>query len=257
MGKRGNKKGRAPRPSDYENLKKTVGKQTGPITEEGKEICSMNAVQTGEYLKNFHRISRHAGRMAICDNCGDEQKALCMNEKKCLLQDYFIVEYHKAFADRDVKRIEDINSLLIPNMVFIFNAKLKYALDNVEEVYLDKFGNEHHKVDYNYILMLLNMFTTLNMKLEDMQMTRKTMVIEGSELRALLERAGEDEDDRGVYKQIVSSLDNLVQGLKRGEKMRAEDKTVQDFEKTVAGQSLEDNLDLDKVGGNPFGEKKE
>ena len=81
MGKRGNKKGRAPRPADYENLKKAEGKKTGPITDEGKEICSMNALKTGEYLKNFHRISRHAGLMAICDNCGDEQRRLCIAEE--------------------------------------------------------------------------------------------------------------------------------------------------------------------------------
>ena len=142
-------------------------------------------------------------------------------------------------------------------MVFIFNAKLKYALDNVDEVMTDKLGNEHHKIDYNYILMLINMFTSLNMKLEDMQMTRKTMVLEGSDLRALLERAGEDDDDRGVYKQIVHSLDNLVQSLKKGDEMRAKDKTVQDFEKTVAGQSLEDNINLDAVGDSPFGKEDE
>lgn len=248
--------GREARRADIENLKKAQGKQTGPTTKEGKEITSMNAVSTGEQLRNFHRISKQAGQMSICENCGDEQIVLCTEAENCLLHDYFIAQYHKARADNDVAPLEEINFTQLPDMDFMFTIKLKYALDNIGEMTFDKDkGRNVPLISWDYIYGLLNMFSSLNKKLDDMQMTRKTQGVDGGELKDLLKRSLDTEGEKDALKYILEKMDEFKSKTGEAKEMREQDDTIKEFEKTQSGAEVEENINIENVTKNPF--KKE
>lgn len=254
QGRRGNKAGRKARKSDYENLKRAQGNQTGPKSDDGKIISSMNAVSTGMHLRKFHRLpAAKVGKMDICQDCGQEQIDVCVAIKNCELQDYFIAQYSKAYMDKDLSHIEEINILQTSQMDFLFNAKLKYAVDNFEERIIDpETGFERHLIDWSYIYGLVNMYTVLRKNLDEMKMTRKTVDDDIGMLKKLMElqldRTGEDK----TREEVLQKVEALIETSEKVSDMRKSDKTIQEFRKTQVDDSLADSVNLKALPRSPF-----
>lgn len=251
------RKGRKVTAADLENLKKAQGKQTGPKTPEGKAISSMNNLKTGEHLRMFHRITEQAGKLKICQNCGDDVRNYCKEIKECQLQDKFIVAYFKAKAEKDPKYIHEITLPQLASMDMIFTIKLKYALDHIEDTYKDpKTGREKPVIDFNYILELKTLFDALNKSLEDMQLTQKSLDNSDAAWAALVDPKVDKEEAKEYLERIARQTEILKQASEEARKKRETDKDIQEYRKATDKDEGEDtNIDVEKIGDNPFGGK--
>lgn len=254
MKKRGNKPGRLARLSDLQNLQKAQGKQTGPNTEDGKKVVSMNALKTGEFLKKYHRLSTKAGKLAACKRCGEEQQAICISKKNCELQDYFIASYFKSRDERNPDYIEAINIIQTANMELIFSTKLQYAIEHQDDVYKDpESGQEKHTINWYYISNLMNMYNSLGKNPEQMLLTRKTM--DSSD--AQWAQAGKEEIDRNIAKEYLDKLNsgfNQLIGISgKVDEKRKTDKDIQEYDDMInESGDPDDDLDIAKIEDSPF-----
>lgn len=246
-------KGRRARAADLKNLMKAQGKQTGPKTETGKAIVSMNAVKSGEYLRKFHRLGLKAGKMERCQACGEAQIAVCTEIASCELQDFFISQYFKAYSDRDLSHIEEINMLQTAQMDLLFDTKLQYAIAHIDDKVKDKeTGRDVYLIGWEYLYGLVNMYTTLRKNMDDMKMTRKTIDNDMGILKELMNLQLDPEKEDETRREVLGQIEKLVQMTDRVSTMRKSDKTIQEFEKTQHQDTEVSSGALKAVGGSPF-----
>lgn len=229
-------------------------KSTGPKTEEGKAISSMNALKTGEYMTRFDLISgESAGNLKICEPCGDEQKAQCRIVKTCILNDEITLRYIRAHRSKKPEFHEQISIPQIATMDMIFTQKLRYAQQHLFEKTIDENNIERDLIDEKYIYMLMNMMNNLSKTLKDMQQTRATQ--ENIDVAwAELAKADVDPEKAAENRQkIVESMDKFRESFSKAKEKRELDEAIKQFRNGEAQIKDENRLDSD-IDFNPFGD---
>ncbi|OGB61495.1 MAG: hypothetical protein A2Y94_14040 [Caldithrix sp. RBG_13_44_9] len=258
MGKRKptgrNQKGRKASPVDLANLEKAQGKQTGPVTQEGKAIASMNGIKTGERMRMFHRITHQAGKMKICISCGEEMQLHCSGVKRCELQDAMIVSYFKARSERNVEYIEDMDLIKIANLNFIFISRIKYAIDHIDDEWTnEETGRKGLVIGTDYMYMLSQMNEKLSTSLHDMQLTRKSMEENAGMWAGIAEKHIEDIAAKEYLEKLEKNAIEMRRIITTAKDKRKSDADVVEYEK-LTGQDNDDNVsvDVDALGDSKF-----
>lgn len=236
---------------------------TGPKTEEGLAISSMNALKTGEYSKHFWKIPGSVvGDLKICETCGDEQIAICKSfpkeERTCLLHESLMLKYIKTHQTKDVKYIEEVNIMQLSIMDFLFTQNLRYAQLNIGEVEeaFDSLGKKYYrpKIGNDYIYMLINFMKVLSKSMPDMQLTRQTQENIDVEWAKLLEAEIDPEKAMETKNKIIASMAEFRKASSKAKYMENQDEAIQQFKK---GEDLanedSDSSNLSDIGDNPFG----
>jgi len=251
-----NVKGRKASKVDLENLKKAWGKATGPKTSDGKAKSSMNALKTGEHMRMFFRISHQAGELKICEGCGEEQQNACRSAQTCLLQDSMIASYMKAQAEKNPDHIEEFTIVQVATMDMVFSVRLKYALDHINDTWTDpETGKTQFVINSDYMYMLMNLFDRLNKRLEDMQLTRKT--IDDSDLgwNRLVDEKIDREEAKAYLEKLQRQLTQIRNDVQAAAENRSQDKDIQEYQKQTGNDEDDTPINLDNVGDNVFGSK--
>lgn len=206
---------------------------TGPKTKEGKAIASMNALKHGKTMRMFHRISEHAGNLAICKNCGEPQQKECASVKKCMLQEELTYAYHIAQSEKNLDYVEQLNVLQSATMDLIFTQRLRWALTNMGEY--ERVFNEKGKsvkvpvVRTEHIYELINTMRALSKTMPDMQLTRQTQENIDVEWAKLLEAKISEEQALSSRNKIMELMRDWGAAKQQGEKMAQQDSKIQQF----------------------------
>lgn len=252
--KPGNKPGRKARASDLANLRKAQGKQTGPKTQEGKDIVSMNAVDSGLYVKKFHRIGKYAGELALCEKCGEEQKAICKEKQLCELQGYFVTQSILARDEHKPEYLEDANIVSLSYLRVLFESRLKYAIEHVDEMMINKKTLlEKHVIDTKYIEILFDMAEKLGISMEHMMLTRKTMDSSDAAWANMAKEHIERDKAKEYLQKLSDGFDRLLNINDRAEENRQGDTDLKEYNTSIGNNDEPDEeLDLGAVGESPF-----
>lgn len=237
-----------------ENAKKS----TGPKTEDGKAASSMNGLTTGQYTRKFWKIPESkAGKLKMCDVCGDEQQEACKNSGTCLLHDELSLAYLKTHDTGDVKYIENVNILQMATMDLLFSHQLRKAQINIgeQETYIDADGNERTKdvIDQQFIYMLMNMMKNLNKSMTDMQLTKQTqdnIDVAWAELaKADIDPVKAAETKNQIIKEMAAWRKNQrqAQNDEKLDEAIAQHRKLENAANDDAG-----NVDLGDIGPSPF-----
>jgi len=251
--KRGNAPGREPRESDLKNLEKAQGLQTGPISEEGKAIVSLNAVKSGIHMKMYQNIGKAAGKLPVCDNCGDEQIKICQEAKNCELQVYFVGQYEIARTKRSVDPLEEMNSVSLGSMRMIFESQLNYAIKNMHETKIDDKGREYFLIGNGYIAQLMSMAQLLNVSPEDMLLTRKSQDTSERDFDDEVKEETSREEAKAYLLSLKQSNKEILEAVKKADKDRNQDKDIKEYKaETGEDEDTDKNINLDDIGDSPF-----
>jgi len=229
---------------------------TGPKTEEGKKRSSMNALKTGQFMKNFQRLDEQAGHLSICKNCGAEQQADCSAVKSCLLQDELILAYHKAHADKNLDHIEGINMVQMASMDMIFSTKLRWALENMGKTETVT-GSKGEKIPVPIVktedlYALMNMMRALSKTLPDMQLTRQTQENIDLEWAALLQADLTAEKAEANMRQILTNMEKFRLRSLEAQEIRKLDQTIQDHVNGNGENQKSEVVEVKALGMSPF-----
>ena len=213
----------------------------------------MNALKDGEYMTRFDLINgNNAGRLVICEPCGDDQKKECQGAKRCILHNEITLRYIYAHRTKKPMFHEHISIPQIATMDMIFTQKLRYAQQHLFEKTVDpETGYERDLVDEKYLYMLMNMMNNLNKTLKDMQQTRATQ--ENIDVAwAELAKADLDAEKAAENRQkIMEQMEEFRRTYSTAVEKRNLDDAITQFRKGEDKQLETEAADTD-IGKSPF-----
>jgi len=246
--------------------RKNAQLSTGPQTEEGKQISSMNALKTGYNAKHFWKIrGKSVGELKICPNCGDEQIELCksfpLEDRTCLLYDNLLLKYTKTHQTGETKYIEEINMAQLASMDLLFSQNLRYAQINMGEFneYTDDDGNKikKPKIGNDYIYMLITFMKALSKTLPDMQLTKQTQENIDAAWAELARAEIYPQKAAEHRNKIMNEMAAFRKAQATANAMEKKDEAITHFRKNedLANEDI-DNVNIGDAGDNPFEQNK-